>query len=146
MPGAVSIGRTLMRCAVNLARLLRRIRRVVCEALFRRAFRAPAAAACAVLRRRIARYIHVDFSLGGGFAHVIDNVPEFPRDFAQHVIAGMRLVCTLLYMYCTLRDFPTAANSRTCTCFQPQSKLRCEMTILDRAYTCKEECPRRFTT
>lgn len=49
-------------------------------------------------------YIHVDFSLGGGFAHVIDNVAEFPRDFAQDVIAGM-----------------------------------CEMTILDRAYTCKEE-------
>ncbi|CAE7666684.1 cwf19l2 [Symbiodinium pilosum] len=49
-------------------------------------------------------YVHVDFSLGGGFAHVIDNVAEFPREFAQHVIAGM-----------------------------------CELTILDRAYTCKEE-------
>lgn len=49
-------------------------------------------------------YIHVDFSLGGGFAHVIDNVVDFPKDFVQHVMAGM-----------------------------------CELTILDRAYTCKEE-------
>lgn len=49
-------------------------------------------------------YVHVDFSLGGGFVHVVDNVVDFPREFVQHVMAGM-----------------------------------CELTILDRAYTCKEE-------
>eukprot|EP00930_Biecheleria_cincta_P042781 TRINITY_DN29437_c0_g1_i1.p1 TRINITY_DN29437_c0_g1~~TRINITY_DN29437_c0_g1_i1.p1 ORF type:complete len:786 (-),score=161.66 TRINITY_DN29437_c0_g1_i1:10-2328(-) len=49
-------------------------------------------------------YVSADFGLGGGFAHVVDNVADFPRDFAQHTIAGM-----------------------------------CEMTILDRAYSCKEE-------
>eukprot|EP00438_Fugacium_kawagutii_P026841 Skav236122 [mRNA] locus=scaffold7369:26340:29376:- [translate_table: standard] len=36
-------------------------------------------------------YIHVDFSLGGGFVHVIDNVIDFPKDFVQHVMAGMWL-------------------------------------------------------
>lgn len=50
------------------------------------------------------RYVHVDFSLGGGFAHVVDNVVDFPKDFVQHVMAGM-----------------------------------CELTILDRAYSCREE-------
>lgn len=34
-------------------------------------------------------YVHVDFSMGGGYAHVVDNVQEFPRDFAQHTVAGM---------------------------------------------------------
>jgi len=49
-------------------------------------------------------YVHVDFCLGGGFAHIVEDTHEFPRDFAQHTIAGM-----------------------------------CELTILDRAYTSKEE-------
>jgi len=49
-------------------------------------------------------YIYVDFGLGGGYAHVVDDVAEFPKEFAQQVMAGM-----------------------------------CEMTILDRAYTGKEE-------
>jgi len=34
-------------------------------------------------------YIHADFSAGGGFAHVVDDVIEFPRNFVQHTIAGM---------------------------------------------------------
>ncbi|CAK9018157.1 unnamed protein product [Durusdinium trenchii] len=34
-------------------------------------------------------YVHVDFSLGGGFVHVVDNVVDFPREFVQHVMAGM---------------------------------------------------------
>ena len=33
----------------------------------------------------------MDFSLGGGFAHVVDNVVDFPREFVQHVMAGMSL-------------------------------------------------------
>ena len=85
----------------------------------------------------------MDFSLGGGFAHVIDNVAEFPRDFAQDVIAGMRLACIVAVHVLYLRGI----HKRPRTPGQQfiQSLLRCEMTILDRAYTCKEECPRRFT-
>jgi len=49
-------------------------------------------------------YVHVDFALGGGYAHVVEDVHEFPKDFAQHTIAGM-----------------------------------CGLTILDRAYTSREE-------
>eukprot|EP00929_Paragymnodinium_shiwhaense_P057702 TRINITY_DN2888_c0_g1_i1.p1 TRINITY_DN2888_c0_g1~~TRINITY_DN2888_c0_g1_i1.p1 ORF type:complete len:801 (-),score=296.84 TRINITY_DN2888_c0_g1_i1:108-2510(-) len=49
-------------------------------------------------------YIHVDFSLGGGYAHVVDDIQEFPKDFIQHTVAGM-----------------------------------CELTVLDRAYTAKED-------
>merc|ERR1712232_259467 len=49
-------------------------------------------------------YVHVDFSLGGGYAHIIEDANEFPRNFARDTIAGM-----------------------------------CELTILDRAYSSKEE-------
>merc|ERR1711907_399772 len=49
-------------------------------------------------------YVHIDFSLGGGYAHVVEEASEFPREFAQQTIAGM-----------------------------------CELTILDRAYTSKEQ-------
>lgn len=34
-------------------------------------------------------YVHVDFNLSGGFAHVVEDASEFPKDFLQHTIAGM---------------------------------------------------------
>jgi len=34
-------------------------------------------------------YVHVDFALGGGYAHVVEDVAEFPRNFVQQTIAGM---------------------------------------------------------
>jgi hypothetical protein len=34
-------------------------------------------------------YVHVDFSLSGGYAHIVEDSSEFPRDFAQHTMAGM---------------------------------------------------------
>jgi hypothetical protein len=49
-------------------------------------------------------YVHVDFALGGGYAHIVEDATEFPRNFARDTIAGM-----------------------------------CELTILDRAYSSKEE-------
>eukprot|EP00927_Polykrikos_kofoidii_P018528 TRINITY_DN18594_c0_g1_i1.p1 TRINITY_DN18594_c0_g1~~TRINITY_DN18594_c0_g1_i1.p1 ORF type:complete len:815 (+),score=196.42 TRINITY_DN18594_c0_g1_i1:72-2447(+) len=49
-------------------------------------------------------YVHIDFCLGGGYAHVVEEAHEFPKHFAQQTIAGM-----------------------------------CELTVLDRAYTSKEE-------
>lgn len=49
-------------------------------------------------------YVHVDFSLGGGYAHVVENAEEFPKAFVSQTIAGM-----------------------------------CELTVLDRAYSTKEQ-------
>merc|ERR1719440_476148 len=49
-------------------------------------------------------YVHIDFALGGGYAHVVEEASEFPEKFAQQTIAGM-----------------------------------CELTILDRAYSTKEQ-------
>jgi len=34
-------------------------------------------------------YIHVDFNLGGGMAHVIEDSKEFPRNFGREVMAGI---------------------------------------------------------
>lgn len=34
-------------------------------------------------------YVHIDFSLGGGYAHVVEDAEEFPKDFAGQTIAGM---------------------------------------------------------
>merc|ERR1712115_82100 len=34
-------------------------------------------------------YIHADFAMGGGYAHIVDDTAEFPKDFVQHTIAGM---------------------------------------------------------
>jgi hypothetical protein len=49
-------------------------------------------------------YVHIDFSLGGGYAHVVEEAEEFSQQFAQQTIAGM-----------------------------------CELTVLDRAYSTKDE-------
>jgi len=49
-------------------------------------------------------YVHVDFALGGGYAHVVEDAQEFPEKFVQQTIAGM-----------------------------------CELTVLDRAYSTKEQ-------
>ena len=34
-------------------------------------------------------YFHVDFGLQNGFAHVIEDELEFPKNFAQGIIGGM---------------------------------------------------------
>jgi hypothetical protein len=34
-------------------------------------------------------YFHVEFGLGSGFVHVIDNPAEFPRDFGRGVMVGL---------------------------------------------------------
>jgi len=46
-------------------------------------------------------YVHIDFSLGGGYVHIIDNVEEFPRNFVRDTIAGM---CELTVLDRAYRD------------------------------------------
>jgi hypothetical protein len=45
--------------------------------------------------------VHVDFSLGGGYVHIIDNVEEFPRNFVRDTVAGM---CELTILDRAYRD------------------------------------------
>jgi len=54
-------------------------------------------------------YVHADFSMGGGFAHVIENSAEFPKDFVQHTIAGM---CELTILD---RAYPDRESYRAAT-------------------------------
>merc|ERR1712023_387384 len=46
-------------------------------------------------------YVHIDFSLGGGYAHVVEDASEFPKDFAQQTIAGMCELTVLDRAYAT---------------------------------------------
>jgi len=46
-------------------------------------------------------YVHIDFSLGGGFAHVVEDSTEFAKDFVQHTIAGMCELTTIDRAYPT---------------------------------------------
>eukprot|EP00933_Yihiella_yeosuensis_P029090 TRINITY_DN22800_c0_g1_i1.p1 TRINITY_DN22800_c0_g1~~TRINITY_DN22800_c0_g1_i1.p1 ORF type:complete len:519 (+),score=114.15 TRINITY_DN22800_c0_g1_i1:130-1557(+) len=55
-------------------------------------------------------YVHVDFCLGGGFAHVVDDVAEFPKDFAQQVIAGMCEMTVLDRAYCGKEEYRHAVK------------------------------------
>lgn len=52
-------------------------------------------------------YVHVDFSLTGGFVHIVEDAEVFPEHFIQNTIAGI-----------------------------------CELTVLDRAYSSKDDCAR----
>jgi len=49
-------------------------------------------------------YVHIDFSLGGGYAHVVEDASEFAEKFVQHTIAGM---CELTILD---RGYPTQTS------------------------------------
>lgn len=53
-------------------------------------------------------YIHVDFCLGGGYAHIVDNVVDFQRDFVQHTIAGMCELTILDRAYASKDEYRNA--------------------------------------
>jgi len=49
-------------------------------------------------------YVHIDFSLGGGYAHIVEDAAEFPKKFAQQTIAGMCELTILDRAYATKDD------------------------------------------
>jgi len=53
-------------------------------------------------------YVHAEFSVGGGYAHVVENVPEFPRDFMQHTVAGISELTILDRAYLDREDYRRA--------------------------------------
>ncbi|CAE8590522.1 unnamed protein product, partial [Polarella glacialis] len=56
-------------------------------------------------------YVHVDFALTGGYAHVVDDVAEFPRDFGQHVMAGMCELTILDRAYHAKEEYKSACQN-----------------------------------
>jgi len=50
-------------------------------------------------------YVHIDFALGGGYAHVVEDAAEFPKEFAQQTIAGMCELTVLDRAYRTKDDY-----------------------------------------
>mmetsp|Transcript_13206 Transcript_13206/g.21571 ORF Transcript_13206/g.21571 Transcript_13206/m.21571 type:complete len:737 (-) Transcript_13206:149-2359(-) len=56
-------------------------------------------------------YVHVDFALGGGYAHVVEEAAEFPKDFVQETIAGMCELTILDRAYATKEAYGEAVRS-----------------------------------
>merc|ERR1711972_962688 len=56
-------------------------------------------------------YVHVDFALQGGYAHVVEDTSEFPRQFAQQTIAGMCELTILDRAYATKEAYWEATRS-----------------------------------
>mmetsp|Transcript_35728 Transcript_35728/g.83652 ORF Transcript_35728/g.83652 Transcript_35728/m.83652 type:complete len:482 (+) Transcript_35728:64-1509(+) len=55
-------------------------------------------------------YVHIDFSLQGGYAHVVEDAAEFPKDFAQQTIAGMCELTVLDRAYTAKGEYKTACE------------------------------------
>merc|ERR1712216_279952 len=56
-------------------------------------------------------YVHIDFCLGGGYAHIVEEASEFPREFAQQTIAGMCELTILDRAYSTKEGYWEAVRS-----------------------------------
>lgn len=55
-------------------------------------------------------YVHVDFCLGGGYAHVVEEAGEFPREFMQQTIAGMCELTVLDRAYASREEHSAAVE------------------------------------
>lgn len=57
-------------------------------------------------------YVHATFSLGAGYAHVVEDTQEFPKDFAQQTIAGMSQLTVLDRAYTSREAYRVACQEQ----------------------------------